>query len=103
MAKFGPDDLSGWLALLPLFMQLIDFIVGMVERLFGKKTGEEKKAVAMKVARSVIPDLETGIPVPQDVLSKMIDNQVALNNEAGTFIHSGGPSGPGEPQSLYGA
>jgi hypothetical protein len=98
-----PADISGWLALLPLVIQLIDYIVSVIERLFKASSSTDKKQAAMKFARAVIPPLETGEQVSDEMLSRIIDNQVALNNKAGTFSHARlGVLDP-DPVNLYGA
>ena len=102
MPKFGPADLSAWLTLAPLIMQLIDYIVSIVERLFSSKTGVEKKSTAMKIANAVMPRLEDGTDLPQSMISKLIDNQVSLNNQAGVFTSSPPGKTLFEPVSIYG-
>lgn len=102
MPKFGPADLTAWLTLAPLVMQLIDYIVSVVERLFPSKTGVEKKSTAMKFANAVIPPLEDGSDLPQGIISKLIDNQVSLNNKAGVFTSSTPGKTLFEPVSIYG-
>jgi hypothetical protein len=102
MPKFGPPDLTAWLTIAPLVMQLIDYIVSIVERLFSSKTGVEKKSTAMKIANAVIPSLENGSDLPQGIISKLIDNQVSLNNQAGVFTSSTPRKTLFEPVSIYG-
>lgn len=88
MPKFSPADLSSWLQLAPLVIQLVDYIVSLIERLFAASSGTAKKEKALALTKAVLPPMPDGSPVPTQVLSKLIDNQVTLNNTAGVFTHS---------------
>ena len=90
MSKFSPTDLAGWLALAPLLMQLIDYIVRQVETLFASQAGETKRKKAKLILKTVIPGMFDGQDIPDEVFEGLIDNQVSLLNEAGLWAHKGG-------------
>ena len=90
MAKFTPDDLAGWLALAPVLMQLLDYVVGLIERLFGSKSGEEKQAKALALIKTVAPGMPDGELIPDETWKGLIDNHVSLLNESGLWKHAGG-------------
>ena len=82
-------NLGDWAQFLLAMLPLINLIVALIEKLFPSSTGVEKKAMAMDVAKSLVPSISRDALVSVDVLSTAIDNQVALFNAAGAFAHAG--------------
>lgn len=82
-------NLGDWAKFLLAILPLINMMVGLIERLFPSLPGAEKKAMAMDVAKFIIPASSGPLLLSDDVLSTVIDNQVAFLNSAGVFNHGG--------------
>ena len=66
--------------IIQMFMPLVEWVVTKIEQLFkAQKTGEEKKAIAMKSLEGLVTD--------KTVLSRMIDTAVSTKNATGEFSH----------------
>ena len=71
------------LKLITLVGPLIEFIELLFRKLFpGEKKGEEKKAIAMMVGRSLVPP-----DVTEKEFSDLIDGYVDLKNQTREFTH----------------
>ena len=82
-------DLAAILAFITAIMPLIDQVITWIEKLFPNSTGVEKKAAATKTLTALIPSAALGIPDIAEVVSKSIDQRVAILNQAGKFKHKG--------------
>lgn len=82
-------DIAAILAIAAALMPLIDQVITWIERLFPKKTGAEKKDAATKTINALMPAAAQAIPDIADVISKSIDQRVAIYNQAGKFKHKG--------------
>ena len=82
-------DLAAILALIAALSPLIDQIITWIERLFPKKTGVEKKDAATKTINALMPASAQAIPDIAEVISKSIDQRVAIYNQSGKFKHKG--------------
>lgn len=82
-------DLIAILAFITALMPLIDQVVLWIEKLFPKKTGIEKKDAATKTINALMPASVQAIPDIAEVVSKSIDQRVAIYNQAGKFKHKG--------------
>ena len=76
-------NIENILKLITLIGPLIDFIEMLFKKLFpGEKKGEEKKAIAMMVGRSLVPP-----DVTEEEFSDLIDGYVDLKNQTREFTH----------------
>jgi len=80
----APVSATNWEAILKIvvmFMPMVEWVVGQIEKLFkGIKTGEEKKEMAMDTLFPLIPEKEAR--------SVAIDCVVGLKNATSEFTHS---------------
>ena len=80
----APVSATNWEAILKIvvmFMPMVEWVVGQIEKLFkGIKTGEEKKQIAMAALAPLISEKEAR--------SVAIDSVVGLKNATGEFTHS---------------
>lgn len=77
------EIVQGILALMPV----IEMIVSLIERLFSKSTGVEKKAIAVDSLVRILPVIAPLKEVPIDVLGFVVDVVVWRKNIAGEFKH----------------
>lgn len=82
-------DLIAILAFITALMPLIDQVVLWIEKLFPKKSGIEKKDAATKTINALMPASVQAIPDIAEVVSKSIDQRVAIYNQSGKFKHKG--------------
>lgn len=82
-------DLAAILAIIAALAPLIDQVITWIERLFPKKTGEQKKDAATKTINALMPASAKAIPDIADIISGSIDQRVAIYNQAGKFKHKG--------------
>jgi hypothetical protein len=80
-------DLAAILAFITAIMPLIDQVITWIEKLFPNSTGIEKKAAATKTLSALMPAAAMAIPDLPEIISKSIDQQVAIKNQAGKFKH----------------
>lgn len=78
------EIVQGILALMPV----IEMIVSLIERLFSKSTGVEKKAIAVDSLVRILPAIAPLKGVPVDALESIIDVVVWQKNTSGEFKHS---------------
>lgn len=81
-------DIAGLFQLAMLMMPLIDQVIKLIERLFPKIPGAAKKVKAMEVLKAVMPETGAKGAEAEELQSKLIDQRVAMMNEAGVFKHS---------------
>ncbi len=78
------ETVTNILKLISMIGPIIDFIEMIFGKIFpGKKTGQLKKEVAMKMA-----EMATGGKEDPEVLSAIIDGYVEEKNREGVFTHS---------------
>ncbi len=82
-------DLIAILAFITALMPLIDQVILWIEKLFPKKSGTEKKDAATKTINALMPASVQAIPDIAEVVSKSIDQRVAIYNQSGKFKHKG--------------
>ena len=78
------EIVQGILALMPV----IQMVIELIERLFSKSTGAEKKVIAFDSLTRILPAIAPLKVVPSDVLSFAIDAAVWQKNSSGEFRHS---------------
>lgn len=82
-------DWTAILAFITALVPIIDQVITWIERLLKTKTGAEKKEAATKIINAALPAAAQAIPDIADIISKSIDQRVAIYNQAGKFKHKG--------------
>jgi uncharacterized membrane protein len=83
---------TDWVAIMAFIaalMPIIDQVIAWIERLLKNSTGAEKKVAATKTINALMPAAALALSDYNDIVSKSIDQRVAIFNQSGKFKHKG--------------